>query len=197
MLDNQVGANYALLDRRDAHQRRLAAVSVRGHDQQLPAGVRRQHERLDGHRRDRRAAPGPEHDDQPTAARSSVGRGGAQLDLTAGGDQLTNTSSVTNGGSISLSGGATYTQSGSGAETGNPVTSPAATLNDGGAGGMFHLLGSSILAGTIPATQTVTVLGNAGGDASTSLAAGGVTNDGTLVLDNATATATRSWRAPP
>ena len=46
------------------------------------------------------------------------------------------------------------------AQTGNPVALTGATLIDSAGGGAFQLLGGSALSGTIPAGQTVTVLGN-------------------------------------
>ena len=109
------------------------------------------------------------------------------LSLTAGASSLTNNGTITETGTIALSSGASFTQSAGAAQSGNPVLITGSALTDSAAAGAgtFDLLGGSKLAGTIPSAETVTVLGNAAaGDASTTLQAGGVTNDGTLVLDN-------------
>ncbi len=185
VLDNQAGSNYALLEG--------ATLTNGGTLQSQSEGATNNYLRAsltDTSGSSFTVASGELLQDQNTTITNGgtldVSTGGALLDLDSSGDKLTNTSSVTDHGTITLSGGATYGQSGTGAETGNAVNISGGTLNDGGAAGAFHLLGGCTLAGTIPASQTVSVLGNAsGGDATTTLQAGGVTNDGTLVLDNA------------
>ena len=106
------------------------------------------------------------------------------LTLTNASAVLVNSGSLSNSGRVALSAGASFTQT-AGALTGQPVAITAGTLSDTAGTGAFDLLGNSNLSGTIPAGQTVTVLGNASGTASTTLT-GPVTNNGTLILDNTT-----------
>ena len=123
-----------------------------------------------------------------TTNAAGVGTPAGALTLTNANATLTNDGSLVNNGSVSLSGGASWTQSvtvNGTPETGQPVAITAGTLSDTAGTGAFDLLGNSNLSGTIPAGQTVTVLGNASGTASTTLT-GPVTNNGTLILDNTT-----------
>ena len=91
---------------------------------------------------------------------------------------------LTNNGSITVQGGSdAFTQSG-GSESGNAVVINGATLTDSVGTGSFTLQGNSVLTGTIPAGQTVTLLGSAAGNASISFASTTVTNNGTLNMDS-------------
>ena len=91
-------------------------------------------------------------------------------------------STISVAGSLSVSGG-TFNAAG-GAFTGNPIVLSGSTLNDSAGTGAFDLVSSDTLSGTIPAGQTVRVLGTAPANASTTLGAPSVTNNGTLVLDS-------------
>lgn len=94
------------------------------------------------------------------------------------------------GGTLSIEG--SFTQNGGvfaetgGDQTGtHPAVLMGVTMTDSAGGGSFVLQHQSSLAGTIPAGQTVTVLGGAAGDDSTvNLLGGTLTNQGTLVLDS-------------
>ncbi len=116
-----------------------------------------------------------------------VNNGTWQVDA-AGGLDMTNGSfddkgELANNGSFTAS-GITFTQEGSG-NTGNaPVLNGNATLADSTGAGSFSLEGSDTLSGTVPSGQTVTILGIIGSSATTSIASGGVTNDGTVALDS-------------
>jgi hypothetical protein len=104
------------------------------------------------------------------------------------GISLTAGSSFTNAaGSLNVNGafaeiGGTFTQSG-GVETGNPATVQSATMADSAGTGSFTLTAGVTLSGSIPSGQTITVLGNAAGNASTTLS-GTVTNNGIMLLDS-------------
>jgi hypothetical protein len=107
-----------------------------------------------------------------------------------GGLSVTSSSTLVNAGTLSVTGqtglfvnGATIDQNG-GTVTGSAALQ-SSTLNDaGGGGGTFVLQCSNTLVGTIPASQTVIVHANGCGSASTTLAAPGVINDGTLGMDS-------------
>ena len=82
--------------------------------------------------------------------------------------------------------GSTFTQSG-GVESGGTVAlSNSSTLADGAGGGAFSFENTDTLSGTIPAGQTVSVLGVPSVNSYATLASPGVTNDGTFVLDSQT-----------
>jgi hypothetical protein len=106
--------------------------------------------------------------------------------LTSGSASFVNDSSgsVTNGGAITLSGGASWTQNG-GSETGAAVLLEGGNLSDSGTGasGSFDLEDSVTTSGTIAAGETVSVLG-VPGVSSTLFAPGAMTNNGTIVLDS-------------
>jgi hypothetical protein len=90
--------------------------------------------------------------------------------------------SLDNKGTLSIN-DVTFTQSG-GKLSGHAVmVSDFSTLDDSAGTGSFSLVGDNNLSGTIPAGQTVTVLGTPSNNGSLVLA-GDVTNDGTLVLDS-------------
>ena len=90
---------------------------------------------------------------------------------------------LTNSGSLTVSGGGTFTESG-GSESGNPVVVSGSTLADSAGTGAFQVVGSSVVTGTIPSGQTVTLLGSPAGNASISLNGATLTNNGTLSMDS-------------
>ncbi len=92
--------------------------------------------------------------------------------------------SVTNGGAITLSSGASWSQEG-GSESGNPVKLTGGSLTDNGTGssGSFDVENTVVVSGTIAAGETVTAAGVMGTNANIN-AASGLVNDGTLVLDS-------------
>ncbi len=97
---------------------------------------------------------------------------------------LINNGSVTNNGAITLIGGSSWTQSaGSNPQTGAPVELFGGTLTDTSGAGSFELVDSPTLIGTIPAGQTVTAAAIPSHNSEVTLGGGGVTNDGTLILD--------------
>ncbi|HUO74957.1 MAG TPA: Ig-like domain repeat protein, partial [Solirubrobacteraceae bacterium] len=115
----------------------------------------------------------------------TVGAAG-HLTLTTGAALLTNSSggSVSNSGAITLTSGASWTQAG-GAETGSPVTMFSGTLTDSGTGsGSFTLIDNPAISGTIGPSETVELAGTPGHNATATLHAPSVTNNGTLVLDS-------------
>jgi hypothetical protein len=122
-------------------------------------------------------------------SRVSIGSA-ASLTMFAGdGSALTNDGTFANQGTTSLQGSMHWVQSG-GAETGNPVQlTNGETLEDSAGAGAFEVTNcsSDALTGTIPAGQTVSVLGCTNGGATLFLGAGNnpppVVNDGTLDLD--------------
>jgi hypothetical protein len=72
-----------------------------------------------------------------------------------------------------------------GAESGAPVElTDFSGLTDSAGSGTYTLMNVSDLSGTIPAGQTVTVLGNSAEGEATADLATDVTNDGTLILDS-------------
>jgi Bacterial Ig-like domain (group 3)/Divergent InlB B-repeat domain len=93
---------------------------------------------------------------------------------------------VVNDGSITTSGGASWTQSG-GSESGNPVKLTAGSLSDTGtgSGGSFEIENTVSLSGTIAANETVSVIGTTGINGIAN-AGSGLVNNGTLVLDSQT-----------
>ena len=114
----------------------------------------------------------------------SVGTIGS-LALTNGSSFTQSGGTFTNQGTFSQNTG-TFTQSG-GADSGHHVLVINANLNDSVASGnyTFDLFGSDTLAGTIPRGQTVDVIGN-GTYSSTATLAADLTNDGTLELNAGT-----------
>ena len=116
----------------------------------------------------------------------TIGSSGA-LDETGGSEA--STTFTQSGGTLSNTGtillnSATFTESG-GAETGNPVElTDFSSLVDSAGAGACTLMNNASLSGTIPAGQTITVLGDtAEGFGSANLATN-VTNDGTLTLNS-------------
>lgn len=99
------------------------------------------------------------------------------------GSSFTNTGLLTNNGTFVQQGG-TFTQS-AGSESGNAVVVSSATLADSAGSGTFQLVGfDNTLTGTIPAGQTVTVLGTPSAPSTTHFASATVVNNGTLALDS-------------
>jgi hypothetical protein len=118
---------------------------------------------------------------------------GGDYDVTSAGtnDIFNNDGTVANNGTFEV-GGQTGTFTQNGPETGNPVLIQAgSTLADQSGTGAFTIeFTTNVLTGTIPAGQTVTVLGASNvyqgetqNGTNLSLGGGTVTNDGTLVLD--------------
>ena len=100
-----------------------------------------------------------------------------------GGVFTTTGGTLANNGAINAS-NVTFNQNG-GTGSGNAVMLSYATLNDSAGTGAFLLQCGGTLAGTIAAGQTVTIQGNvACGSTAVNLAAPGVTNNGTLVMDS-------------
>jgi hypothetical protein len=77
----------------------------------------------------------------------------------------------------------TFNQSGAVESVGTVALSNSSTLNDSAGGGSFSMVNSDALTGTIPSGQTVTVLGPTSVNSDAILGAGGVTNNGTFVLN--------------
>ena len=96
-----------------------------------------------------------------------------------------NDGSLSNAGSVTLSGDASWTQNAHNtAQSGNPVTIlNSGTLTDMTGAGSFTLTDTPILTGTIPAGQTVAVSAPSGHGATVSLNGGTVINDGNLNMD--------------
>ncbi len=126
---------------------------------------------------------------------------GGDYDVTSGGtnDVFNNDGTLANNGTFEV-GGQTGTFTQDGPETGNPVMIEAsAILHDESGAGAFTLeFYNPELTGTIPAGQTVSVLGASDvyegetqNGTNLNLGGGTVTNDGTLVLD-ATAAGTKA-----
>jgi hypothetical protein len=89
---------------------------------------------------------------------------------------------LTNSGSLTLN-GVTFNNNG-GATSGHSPVLLNSSLNDLGVPGSFLLECSDNLSGTIPSAATVTVQGNACGNADVTLTGAGLTNNGTLTLDS-------------
>ncbi|HUO74586.1 MAG TPA: hypothetical protein VMU39_27695, partial [Solirubrobacteraceae bacterium] len=107
----------------------------------------------------------------------------SQFTLTSGSALLANDTGATvaNSGAITLTSGASWTQAG-GAETGSPVTMFSGTLTDSGTGsGGFTLIDNPAISGTIGPSETVELAGTPGHNATATLHAPSVTNNGTLV----------------
>ena len=112
---------------------------------------------------------------------------GAAVASTSGGTSFVNDSggSVINDGSLTTMSDS-WSQDG-GSESGNPAQlTGGGTYSDTGtaAGGSFDLTGASTVSGTVGPNETLYELGAAGQDSSTRIAAGGATNDGKIVLDS-------------
>ena len=104
------------------------------------------------------------------------------LALSGGSAFADNAGTLVDRGTMTLNDGA-FTQSG-GVESGNAVQlSNSGSLVDSAGTGSFDLINDEALSGTIPAGQTVTVLGTPGNNSVATLASPGVTNNGTLILD--------------
>ena len=135
----------------------------------------------------------------------TVINGVTAVDGSGGATNLTNdgTFSVASTGSLALTNGSSFTQSGGtftnngtvtqdtgaftqsgGTDSGKPVSVIDATLTDAAGSGVytFDLFGNDGLGGTIPSGQTVDVIGNNAYDSTATLDSN-VTNDGTLELD--------------
>ena len=109
----------------------------------------------------------------------------ATLSLANAGGLFVNDGSLSNAGSVTLSGDASWTQNAHNtAQSGNPVTIlNSGTLTDMTGAGSFTLTDTPILTGTIPAGQTVAVSAPSGHGATVSLNGGTVINDGNLNMD--------------
>ncbi len=112
----------------------------------------------------------------------SVGSGGGLV--VGGASSFTQSAgTLTNSGSFAVSSG-TFTQSG-GTDSGNAISMTTSTLVDSAGGGNFNMFGSDTLSGTLPAGQTVDVIGNPSSSATITLGSN-VTNNGTFELDSLT-----------
>ena len=106
----------------------------------------------------------------------------AGLALTGSSSFTQSAGTLTDTGAMTLSGG-TFTQSG-GTESAHAVgLFNGATLADSAGAGSFTIENTDTLSGTIPSSQTVTVVGASGVNSIATLTAN-VTNDGTLILDS-------------
>ncbi len=109
---------------------------------------------------------------------------GAIFAATSGNDLLVNKGALSNGGSVALTNGASWTQeAGTAKETGGPVVMHAGTLTDASGDASFDLVDATSLIGTIPAGQTVTADAEPGHNSTIDIA-GTVTNEGTLALSS-------------
>jgi hypothetical protein len=108
---------------------------------------------------------------------------GASLTFSSGSSFTNSAGTLTANGSFAEVGG-TFTASGGNEAGTNPVVIQSAALVDSAGTGSFVLQAGVALSGTIPSGQTVTVLGAAPGNGTTTLTGGTVTNSGTLVLDS-------------
>jgi len=104
------------------------------------------------------------------------------LALSSGSSFTNSAGTLAVNGSYTESGG-TFTQSG-GTDSGNAVVLINASLADSTGTASFELEGSCSLSGTIPAGQTVTILGTAAQGAASTTMNAAVTNNGSLVLDS-------------
>jgi hypothetical protein len=132
---------------------------------------------------------GVTNEDGSGGATTFINNGAFSVGLTKGSLALSDGSSFTqSGGTMTINGilsqnTGTFTQSG-GIDSGDPVSVTNATLTDSAGSGTytFDLFGTDGLAGTIPSGQTVDVIGNRSFKSVVDLA-GNLTNDGTLELD--------------
>ena len=107
---------------------------------------------------------------------------GAIFHPSTGSDLFVNKGSLANGGTLVLTGSASWTQeAGSAEQSGSPVVMYSGTLTDVSGAGSFDLIDSPTLTGTIPAGQTVTADAIPGHNAVIEIPAT-VTNEGTLAL---------------
>ena len=108
---------------------------------------------------------------------------GAIFHALTGSDLFVNKGSVSNAGTVELTGSASWTQeAGSDSQSGNPVQIfGSGTLTDVSGAGSFDLIDSPTLTGTIPAGQTVTADAIKSHSATIEIPAT-VTNEGTLAL---------------
>jgi hypothetical protein len=118
------------------------------------------------------------------------------LTVTASGSFTVNGAAVTNGSGATLSNagvyfqqGGTFTQSGGTISGSNAPTLDGVTVADSAGTGALSLVGSNTLSGTVPAGQTVTVLGDTAQGNAVATLSGTVTNDGTVTLDSTNAAA--------
>ncbi len=113
---------------------------------------------------------------------------GAVFAATSSTDLFVNRGSLVDGGSVSLTGDASWTQeAGGAAESGNPVSIfNSGRLTDVSGTGSFDLLDTAGLGGTIPSEQTVRAESRSGHNAVVELAGGEVVNEGTFVFDETT-----------
>jgi hypothetical protein len=112
------------------------------------------------------------------------------LTVTASGSLTVDGGAVTNGSGATLSNagvyfqqGGTFTQSG-GTISGNAPSLDGVTVADSAGTGALSLVGSNTLSGTVPAGQTVTVLGDSAHGNAVATLSGTVINDGTVTLDS-------------
>ncbi len=111
--------------------------------------------------------------------------GAGAFDPNNAGARFVNDGTLSNAGSVTLSGDASWTQNAhAAAQSGNPVTIlNSGTLSDTSGAGSFTLTDTPTLTGTIPSGQTVTVSAPSGHGATVSLSGGTLINDGSLNLD--------------
>ncbi len=113
----------------------------------------------------------------------------AAVAISSGDDVFDNLGALTNNGSLTLTGGATWQQNATTLpQVGHAVLNYGGTLTDTSGAGSFELIDGTSLSGTISAGQTVTAEALPGHNSGVSLAgpATQVINDGTLTLDSPT-----------
>ncbi len=109
---------------------------------------------------------------------------GAIFAATTGNDLFVNKSVLSNGGSVALTNGASWTQeAGAAKETGAAVAMHAGTLTDVSGTGSFDLVDTTSLNGTVPKGQTVTADAEPSHNSIIDIA-GTVLNEGTLALSS-------------
>ncbi len=110
---------------------------------------------------------------------------GATFAATSSSDLFVNKGSLANGGTVSLSGNASWTQeAGTKPQSGGPVSIlNSGKLTDVSGAGSFDLIDSAVLSGTVPKEQTVTADAIPSHDAEVKIS-GTVTNEGTLAMES-------------
>ena len=110
---------------------------------------------------------------------------GATFAATSSSDLFVNKGSLANGGTVSLSGNASWTQeAGTKPQSGGPVSIfNSGKLTDVSGAGSFDLIDTAVLSGTVPNEQTVTADAIPSHDAEVKIS-GTVTNEGTLALES-------------
>jgi fibronectin-binding autotransporter adhesin len=104
---------------------------------------------------------------------------------------------ITNGGSMSDSGGGSAFEEKGGAATGNAIQLDGfVTFSDAAGSGAFILEGANSMSGTVPSHQIVTILATAARETATNFASA-VTNNGTLVVDSTVAASSDSLGGAP